>query len=147
MRRFSLQRLKDPTGVSGAGHVADGVEFDDGVVVVRWRGENATTTVHKRIKSVEAIHLHGGTTRLAWVDRCASCANLNYPDGKGGQCRLTSVPMFHGDSCRGHEPISRYDVPAPAQNVVLRIAGSATTDEVVEAFRAELAKLGGDEGP
>lgn len=66
---FQLWRDEDVTGVSGEGHVADGAVFPDGTTVVRWRGEHATTTVHKNLASVEHIHLHGGRTRLTWVYR------------------------------------------------------------------------------
>ena len=36
MRIFSLVRHEDVSGVSGTGRVADGVEFNDGTVVLRW---------------------------------------------------------------------------------------------------------------
>jgi hypothetical protein len=68
MMRFELHRQVDVTGVSGTGHVADGVLFGDGVVVVRWRGAHATTTVHASLASVDAIHLHGGATQIRWLD-------------------------------------------------------------------------------
>lgn len=66
-RLFRLVRNADVTGVSGTGHVADGVMFDDGAVVVHWRGEHRTTTVHPSIASVEAVHLHGGATVIEWA--------------------------------------------------------------------------------
>ena len=69
MKRFLLNRHEDVTGVSGTGLVAEGVEFTDGTVVVRWRGAHATTTVHSSFASVEAIHLHAGRTTVEWVDR------------------------------------------------------------------------------
>jgi hypothetical protein len=68
VRRFLLQRLADPTGVSGLGIVAEGCIFGDGTTVVRWRGDTATTTVHASFASVERIHLHGGATRALWCD-------------------------------------------------------------------------------
>lgn len=68
MRRFYLWRREDISGVSGTGVVAEGVVFDDSAVVVRWRGESPTTTVHANIASVERVHCHGGATRLLWCD-------------------------------------------------------------------------------
>jgi hypothetical protein len=70
MRRFKLVRTTDITGVSGTGHVADGVAFDDGVVVLRWRSEWPTSVVfHDRgVEAVEKIHGHGGATRIQWMD-------------------------------------------------------------------------------
>jgi hypothetical protein len=69
-RRFYLERTEDPSGVSGVGRVADGVEFADGVVVLRWLTEWPTSVVfhEKGMKSVEAIHGHDGKTVVRWLD-------------------------------------------------------------------------------
>lgn len=70
MRRFELHRDVDETGVSGTGVVADGVDFEDGVAVLRWRGEWPTSVVfHERgMPAIEKIHGHGGKTRIEWLD-------------------------------------------------------------------------------
>lgn len=69
MRRFELHRDVDVSGISGTGVVAEGIEFSDSTVVVRWIvGEHHSTVSWASIASVEAIHGHGGTTRLVWVD-------------------------------------------------------------------------------
>lgn len=71
---FRLERAEDVSGVSGTGHVADGTEFPDGTVAVRWRGVHPTTALHRDMASVEFIHLHGGKTRLVWLWRmCEAC--------------------------------------------------------------------------
>jgi len=69
-RRFELHRITDITGVSGTGVVADGVVFPDGVVALRWRSDWPTSVVfHDRgIESVQAVHGHGGATRIVWLD-------------------------------------------------------------------------------
>lgn len=78
MRNFNLDRSVDVSGLSGTGVVAEGVEFSDGTVVVRWldtgvsqinkeRGVKPTTVVHPDIQSVEALHGHGGATRVVWL--------------------------------------------------------------------------------
>jgi len=69
-RLFRLIRDEDPTGMSGIGFVAEGVEFDDGCVALRWRTAWPTSVVfHDRgIQSVERLHGHGGSTRIEWVD-------------------------------------------------------------------------------
>ena len=66
MRAFQLVRETDVTGVSGTGIVAEGVEFTDGTVALRWVGKNPTSVVfHDHgIESVEAIHGHDGLTRI-----------------------------------------------------------------------------------
>lgn len=67
-RRFKLLRDVDVSGVSGVGHVADGVVFPDGTTVVRWRGNTASTVVWDSPEDVVAIHGHSGSTLLVWVD-------------------------------------------------------------------------------
>lgn len=68
MRRFELHRDEDVTGISGTGIVAEGVEFEDGTAVVRWRGDRRSTVVWPSMDDVEAIHGHGGATRIVMVD-------------------------------------------------------------------------------
>ena len=68
MRRFRLIRDDDISGVSGLGHVADGVQFEDGRVVTRWRAAVAQTCVWDSIDHVLAVHGHQGATRVVWID-------------------------------------------------------------------------------
>jgi hypothetical protein len=67
-RRFRLIRHHDVSGVSGTGAVAEGVQFTDGAVALRWYGDYPTTTVWDGIDSVVAIHGHGGATEVEWID-------------------------------------------------------------------------------
>lgn len=67
MRIFQLHRDHDVSGISGTGIVADGVVFPDGVTVIRWRGERRSTVVWQSVDDVEAIHGHGGATRIVWA--------------------------------------------------------------------------------
>lgn len=68
MRLFELHRDTDETGISGTGVVAQGVEFDDGTVAMRWTTEWPTSVVfHDRgAAALEAVHGHGGKTRIVW---------------------------------------------------------------------------------
>jgi len=68
MRVFVLVRDVDVTGISGTGIVAEGIEFTGGVVALRWLSEFPTSVVfHDRgMESVEAVHGHGGQTRVVW---------------------------------------------------------------------------------
>jgi hypothetical protein len=74
MRTFILVRDEDITGISGTGPVAEGIEFSDGTVVMRWRGPiehpwgttEATTVVHPNIRNVENLHGHNGATHIEW---------------------------------------------------------------------------------
>ena len=68
-RRFVLFRNEDVTGVSGTGVVAEGVQFRDGKVVLRWCvGEHRSTVNWDSIEAVDAIHGHDGRTRIVWLD-------------------------------------------------------------------------------
>lgn len=64
---FVLQRNEDPSGVSGVGEVAVGIEFDDGSVALRWPGEHPSTAVWEDIRHMEAIHGHAGKTVVTYT--------------------------------------------------------------------------------
>jgi hypothetical protein len=77
VRCFELVRTVDVTGISGTGVVAEGVEFSDGTVALRWldagvshenraRGVRPTTVVHESVDSVDALHGHNGATEIVW---------------------------------------------------------------------------------
>lgn len=69
MRRFELHRDVDVSGVSGTGVVAEGVAFSDGTAVIHWiASEHRSTVIWPSVESVEAIHGHGGSTRIVWAD-------------------------------------------------------------------------------
>ena len=69
-RRFILAREEDVSGVSGTGIVAEGIEFSDGEVVIRWiDGEHKSTVVWAQgIEAVKAIHGHDGRTTVVFLD-------------------------------------------------------------------------------
>ena len=79
-RRFVLDRDVDETGVSGTGVVAEGIEFSDGVVSLRWlvppgvpgHGFPTSVVFHDNgIDSVVAIPGHNGKTRIRYLDEVA----------------------------------------------------------------------------
>lgn len=83
-RRFVLQRDEDETGVSGTGQVARGVQYAQGFdlalpgglatryaagfCALRWRTSPTSTGLYGSIADIEAIHGHGGKTRIVWLD-------------------------------------------------------------------------------
>lgn len=67
-RLFRLQRDVDSTGVSGPGHVADGVVWADGTVTLRWFGAHASTVCWAGIGDAVAVHGHDGATRFVYDD-------------------------------------------------------------------------------
>ena len=70
MRRFHLARDVDHSGVSGTGIVARGYRLPFGLALLWWPGAHPTVTVHLHgMGSVQAIHGHGGSTRIVWEDQ------------------------------------------------------------------------------
>jgi hypothetical protein len=67
-RRFFLYRFEDATGLGGLGVVADGVQFPDGTVALRWRGYYPSTAIYENWMAVEHLHCHDGKSKIAWVD-------------------------------------------------------------------------------
>ncbi|WP_238163764.1 hypothetical protein [Kribbella pittospori] len=67
-RTFELVRYRDPSGVSGTGVVAEGCEFSDGSVALRWCGDNPATAVWPNLHSVLAVHGHHGATEVRWIE-------------------------------------------------------------------------------
>lgn len=67
-RTFLLVRHVDISGVSGTGSVAEGCQFVDGSVALRWRGDNPATAVWPDLDSMLAVHGHQGATEIQWID-------------------------------------------------------------------------------
>lgn len=67
IRLFYLQRDEDETGISGTGRIADGIEFSDGSCVVHWLTYTSSTNFYSSLKDVEALHGHGGKTKVVWI--------------------------------------------------------------------------------
>lgn len=72
MRRFSLVRTDDVSGVSGTGIVADGVLFPNGKCSLCWRGALSSIAMHDSLETLEAIHGHGGRTYIEFIDSVPS---------------------------------------------------------------------------
>lgn len=68
MRCFLLVRESDPSGVSGTGVVAEGVEFSDGLAVLHWLREPYGLNVYLKIEDLVAVHGHGGASYIEWLD-------------------------------------------------------------------------------
>lgn len=71
MRRFYLIRHTDPSGVSGTGIVAHGVEFGDGAVALRWVSTKPSTSVWDSLDDMISVHGHGGSTVVRWLDHAS----------------------------------------------------------------------------
>ena len=67
-RRFTLCRHDDVSGVSGTGEVAEGVQFSSGKCVLGWLSTTPSVSVFDGIDELMAVHGHGGSTALEWID-------------------------------------------------------------------------------
>lgn len=68
LRRFALVRRVDPSGVSGTGVVAYGVQFADGHVVLRWHSRHPATSLWGSLSDLLLVHGHDGATTVRWID-------------------------------------------------------------------------------
>jgi hypothetical protein len=68
MKTFVMVRDKDISGVSGTGEVAEGVEFEDGQVVICWLSKFHSIGVFDNLHCLEKIHGHEGSTTIKWLD-------------------------------------------------------------------------------
>ncbi len=67
-RRFRLVRYFDVSKVSGTGDVAEGIQYSDGAVAVRWCSDHPCTSIWDSIDDMLAVHGHGGRTVVDWID-------------------------------------------------------------------------------
>jgi hypothetical protein len=68
MRLFVLERVEDVSGTSGCGVVAEGVEFTTGRCVLHWLTQLDSVAIYDNVRVLEAIHGHGGKTRVRWLE-------------------------------------------------------------------------------
>jgi hypothetical protein len=68
MKRFTLDRTHDVSGISGLGTVAEGVQFSDGTAAIRWTCDLKSTAVYHSVDDIIAIHGHNGSTTVRWLD-------------------------------------------------------------------------------
>lgn len=158
-RRFELHRDTDATGVSGTGVVAEGIEFSGGCVALRWLSDWPTSVVFhdKGIEAVQAVHGHGGKTRIVWVEAdrggwdAAEKANAHADK----QSRLTEELQAEIERLRAQQLLSAPDALLTGFNTAalfgpyLNADGSVTmrpqevervTTKVTNALRAASSK-------
>ncbi|GAI52637.1 unnamed protein product, partial [marine sediment metagenome] len=47
MKYFKVSRQFDEGGISGTGHIIDGIIFDDGTTVIKWLTELSSIAIYK----------------------------------------------------------------------------------------------------
>jgi hypothetical protein len=68
IKHFFLLREQDASGVSGTGIVARGVVLPSGKAVLEWSTFHTSIALYNNIDDVEAIHGHGGMTKIVMGD-------------------------------------------------------------------------------
>lgn len=69
LKRFHLERLKDISGISGCGRIAEGVVFSDTKeCVVHWLGQRPCINIYHSVEDALFIHGHSGSTQIVWDD-------------------------------------------------------------------------------
>lgn len=135
-RRFMMLRRVDETGVSGVGHIADGVVFDDGTVVVHWRTATPGTTTFASLEHAKAVHGHDGKTVFEFHDweppivwLCCMCfSDMDIPVNHCLQCGSggSAVPMskVQLEQLQKHDRqrIEAYDKLATETRALRRVA-------------------------
>jgi hypothetical protein len=108
MKQFELVRDEDVTGISGTGKIAEGVVFSDGTAVLRWTTANHSTCLYDSLAALDAIHGHGGKTRVVFSDAPPAFVELPKPHlmvgFEGADAELEAAT----NNCAVAQPGARY---------------------------------------
>jgi hypothetical protein len=137
-RRFHLQRDTDITGVSGTGHVADGILWTDGTASVRWLGERPSIVHWDDIAHAEHVHGHGGATRIVWDDHEPDHSGLYLASPGCPHCPDGHMPPEHGQPWGAFVGPDRDGDGQPTQIIVARTAGAHVAESDAEWIRTRL---------
>lgn len=75
MKTFKMIRVHDESGISGTGHILDGVVFHTGQVVVCWRAKHGHSNIgiYKDWEDFEFVHINShptNETEIVWDTKC-----------------------------------------------------------------------------
>ncbi|WP_405061160.1 hypothetical protein OG474_05815 [Kribbella sp. NBC_01505] len=104
-RLFRLVRHADASGLRGTGTLAEGVEWSDGSVALRWRGPWASTSTWDRVEALLAVHATDGRTLLHWSSDAVSPAPIERV--------ATAPPGSQSPASRADQPQAVVWLPAP----------------------------------
>lgn len=65
-RNFHLNRKIDYSGISGKGIVAEGVEFANGKVLIKWLGDRPSLVLWQSMEHAGSVHGHNGGTEFVY---------------------------------------------------------------------------------
>ena len=69
-KKFKLYRKRDKTGISGTGHVAEGVMFCNGKVTCVWTSNVKSVEVLDNFEDFLVLHVHNhnNDSTIVWED-------------------------------------------------------------------------------
>lgn len=71
MKTFKIIRNNDESGISGTGHVIDGVIFDNGKTVIQWRSSTPSIAIYETFEDFKFLHIDshpGNNTEIIMSD-------------------------------------------------------------------------------
>jgi hypothetical protein len=94
-RLFRLVRHTAVSGVRGTGTLAEGVEWSDGTVALRWRGPwPNTSTWDGGVDALLAAHGSGGRTQIHWHTNAPAKVSENNGTERGPQSAEQVWPLW-----------------------------------------------------
>ncbi len=57
LKLFRVVRVHDESGISGTGHVIDGVVFDDGTTVIKWLTDKSSIAIYESYEDFKFLHI------------------------------------------------------------------------------------------
>jgi hypothetical protein len=85
--------------------VAEGCEFTDGSVALRWRGDNPATAVWPNVEAILAVHGHQGATEIRWIESPRSPGNLFEELHQVRAVQTASPPHLPGPASAVTDPV------------------------------------------
>ncbi|GAA1656669.1 hypothetical protein GCM10009744_56840 [Kribbella alba] len=115
-RLFLLVRHTHVSGLRGTGTLAEGVEWSDGAVTLRWRGRSGKTSVWDGgVDALLAAHGRGGRTQVHWIAAAPSSIAAT------ARTRAAGGPAPRAGSIQG--AVGGVWIPAPGADGLCRRCG------------------------
>jgi hypothetical protein len=105
MKVFCLNRVEDETGISGTGVVARGVIFPSGKCALEWMTKHKSVALYDSLAEVEAIHGHGGKTKVV-VEDPLNAINATAGDLFKNDCENIDFKGWRQESLRLQERLA-----------------------------------------
>lgn len=100
-----LNRIEDTTGISGTGVVARGAMLPSGKIVLEWVTTHKSVCVYDSLDEVQAIHGHGGKTKIV-VEDPLTAINNTAVDLYQNDCENIDFRGWREESLRLQERLS-----------------------------------------